>query len=869
MLPAIEDPLRRAALTQAVLHRIATFRTPCCRRVHCFNCHVNGGHPGLTCEQYQARRRDENGIGPDADIISCPKCYVPLIKSEGCNAVVCPCGQSFDYARRKRELELAKMGEFESMMELTRGEDRWLAWLQVGIQADALAKHGTGDLPYMAAEWLKMNNDDLIARLGAHFASASAGSVVWLPPPPGYQYMSSPTPALVQNVIHPSTRWDSARMQSDARFMYEVIDLGYEKVRGGKISSVVPAAGNRAEHMGASWNTSTAMLRRMQEDAENRQQPATPNAAGANTEQAPADEEESGPRVVNRFADSLISHQLLKAVRALAIIRKTKDVETPTLEIAGASVWITRHEEAGQMEKRLDEYVKGAVNIQKELSALSTEEVLGVDQLVTSLGVYRTDAVELIAALRDVGMAGRFLKTHCLPNGNRLMQAVLLRRSMRRIDLRPESPASTVSSEEMAVADAPLGKAPAVAESTAGNMCCFSPARSLASSSTLSSNLTTPRGTSPRPSRVCFNPATAEFIEYFDAEDSTCLDSCDEQSLASWSAGSCMPCEELPSGAIPRRMSAPVGTGFSPLQVDQPSGGAGAGGSGSGGGASSSGEAMRSIVRLTDWAQLRMNKYGATHAMVDALEEHLGKRLDLVNSLEEEGDGETLYQLRMSGLTIEDAYDILVHCGRESGELALKVATAQQESEKDKDAKADRLRREEIEPIREYLNNLDRPDRRDTGELISLKRPPNRCLVIAEPLLILVTAFLKVDGRPLHSRGRVWEDFRNIIQRGTGDDYFGGVILRCFNSPTKPWLTADVLAKVKGIVEGEEFHDASENAHKVSRAMDNFCKWMEAFLKLEGLHTKRREVEKPAVRRLRLHAFREEWMRGSAPAAAP
>ena len=130
-------------------------------------------------------------------------CITPLcslahnyLYAEGCNAVVCPCGQSFDYARRKRELELAKMGEFESMMELTRGEDRWLAWLQVGIQADALAKHGTGDLPYMAAEWLKMNNDDLVARLGAHFASASAGSVVWLPPPPGYQYMSSPTPAL-------------------------------------------------------------------------------------------------------------------------------------------------------------------------------------------------------------------------------------------------------------------------------------------------------------------------------------------------------------------------------------------------------------------------------------------------------------------------------------------------------------------------------------------------------------------------------------------------------------------------------------------------------------------------------------------------
>ena len=63
---------------------------------------------------------DVLGIGPDADIISCPKCYVPLIKSEGCNAVVCPCGQSFDYARRKRELELAQAFGIHVVQRLLR-----------------------------------------------------------------------------------------------------------------------------------------------------------------------------------------------------------------------------------------------------------------------------------------------------------------------------------------------------------------------------------------------------------------------------------------------------------------------------------------------------------------------------------------------------------------------------------------------------------------------------------------------------------------------------------------------------------------------------------------------------------------------------
>ena len=54
VLPAIGDPLARAAVAHAFLRGLAQFSTPCCRRLHCFNCHVVGGHPGLSCEQYAA-----------------------------------------------------------------------------------------------------------------------------------------------------------------------------------------------------------------------------------------------------------------------------------------------------------------------------------------------------------------------------------------------------------------------------------------------------------------------------------------------------------------------------------------------------------------------------------------------------------------------------------------------------------------------------------------------------------------------------------------------------------------------------------------------------------------------------------------------
>ena len=106
VLPAVADPLKRATLTHAFLRELAEFRTPCCKLTHCFNCHKRGGHPGMTCARYQARNAPR-----EAGIVSCPKCSVPLIKTEGCNAVVCPCGHGFNYALRLREIESDERAE--------------------------------------------------------------------------------------------------------------------------------------------------------------------------------------------------------------------------------------------------------------------------------------------------------------------------------------------------------------------------------------------------------------------------------------------------------------------------------------------------------------------------------------------------------------------------------------------------------------------------------------------------------------------------------------------------------------------------------------------------------------------------------------
>ena len=64
-------------------------------------------------------------------------------------------------------------------------------------------------------------------------------------------------------------------------------------------------------------------------------------------------------------------------------------------------------------------------------------QVLGVDDLVATLGVDRRDAVEVVCAVRNVEIARRFLRVHCAPHGHRLLQA---RPSLPRMPPQPRCP---------------------------------------------------------------------------------------------------------------------------------------------------------------------------------------------------------------------------------------------------------------------------------------------------------------------------------------------------------------------------------------------------------------------------------------------
>ena len=45
----------------------------------------------------------------DVNAKHCPLCYVPVIKSEGCNDMICPdCGHYFDYKEAQKVKKLRK-----------------------------------------------------------------------------------------------------------------------------------------------------------------------------------------------------------------------------------------------------------------------------------------------------------------------------------------------------------------------------------------------------------------------------------------------------------------------------------------------------------------------------------------------------------------------------------------------------------------------------------------------------------------------------------------------------------------------------------------------------------------------------------------
>ncbi|KAK3823199.1 MAG: hypothetical protein J3Q66DRAFT_385640 [Benniella sp.] len=76
---------------------------PECKSSYCASCAVPFHH-GYTCDQYQAQRNDSEADRAMLQLVEdrhwrhCPSCRFVIEKQQGCNHMVCHCGQSFCYA---------------------------------------------------------------------------------------------------------------------------------------------------------------------------------------------------------------------------------------------------------------------------------------------------------------------------------------------------------------------------------------------------------------------------------------------------------------------------------------------------------------------------------------------------------------------------------------------------------------------------------------------------------------------------------------------------------------------------------------------------------------------------------------------------
>jgi hypothetical protein len=91
VLPLILDLERRTSLHMAILRLRPKFYTICCcYYCHCFTCKVDGWHEGSTCEEQQ---QEELGIVAQY----CPGCDIPTIRTDGCEDMLCVCGQYWSW----------------------------------------------------------------------------------------------------------------------------------------------------------------------------------------------------------------------------------------------------------------------------------------------------------------------------------------------------------------------------------------------------------------------------------------------------------------------------------------------------------------------------------------------------------------------------------------------------------------------------------------------------------------------------------------------------------------------------------------------------------------------------------------------------
>lgn len=90
VLQLVSNPERRANLHLRYIRERPKVWMPCCNsRAQCFRCKTTTYHEGQTC--------GERGASLDNSILHCPQCNIQLVKGDGCDSIVCVCGQSLQW----------------------------------------------------------------------------------------------------------------------------------------------------------------------------------------------------------------------------------------------------------------------------------------------------------------------------------------------------------------------------------------------------------------------------------------------------------------------------------------------------------------------------------------------------------------------------------------------------------------------------------------------------------------------------------------------------------------------------------------------------------------------------------------------------